>query len=323
MAFRVAFLDVVHPRIRATVEAHLPKDWAIDFAVSLSDKDRQAAAAKATAAFIIGTGIDAHLLDAAPGLRFVQKLGSGTDKIDRGACLAHGVTVARLQGGNAAQVAEHTVMLMLAALRRLPYFDRRTRNGDWLKEEGRGTQRQLAGKKVGLVGLGAIGREVAKHLRGFDVNLVYYDPNPADAAVERELAIVRYELEELLATCDVVSLHLPLLAQTKHVLNERRIGLLKRGATVINCARGGLVDENALVQALESSHIFAAAFDTFEQEPPRDSPLFTRDDVILTPHMAGATVDNFEVVLRRGLGNLQLFLAGEPLPAGEVVVGCS
>lgn len=189
----------------------------------------------------------------------------------------------------------------------------------WLKEEGRGTQRQLAGKKVGLIGLGAIGREVAKRLRGFDVTLVYYDTAPADAAVEQELSIARSELGELLSTCDVISLHLPLLTATRHFLDERRIGLLKRGATVINCARGGLIDEAALVRALESSHIFAAALDTFEQEPPPVSPLFVRDDVVLTPHLAGATLENFEVVLRRGLGNMQLFLRGEPLPADDIV----
>jgi phosphoglycerate dehydrogenase-like enzyme len=322
MAYQVAFLDPVHPNIRALVDANLPKDWEISFAASRDEQDPRAAVANADAAFVIGTGIDAGLLDAAPKLTFVQKLGSGTDRIDRRACLAHGVTVARLEGGNAVQVAEHTVMLMLSALRRLPYFDRNTRGGEWLKEEGRGTQRQLAGKKVGLVGLGAIGREVAKRLRGFDVTLVYYDPMPVGSAVEQELSIVRYELGELLSTSDIVSLHLPLLAQTKHLLNERRISLLKRGATVINCARGGLVEEAALVRALDNGDILAAAFDTFEEEPPRSSPLLARNDVILTPHLAGATLENFEVVLRRGFRNLQLFLRGEPLIAGELVVDC-
>lgn len=320
MTLRVAFLDFVHPRIRDLVAALLPQGWQVTFTASPDEADRRAAAAKADIAFIIGTGVDAALLETAPELKFVQKLGSGTDRIDRPACLRRGVTVARLEAGNAPQVAEHTVMMMLAALRRLPYFDRRTRQGEWLKEEGRGTQRQLAGKKVGLVGLGAIGREVARRLRGFDVTLVYYDPRSAGADVERELSIVRYELGELLATCDVISLHLPLLAQTKHVLDEHRMSLLKRGATIVNCARGGLVDEAALARALESGRVHAAALDTFEQEPPVLSPLFERDDVVVTPHLAGATQENFEVVFRRGIGNAELFLSGRALPAAEVVV---
>lgn len=320
MTIRLAFLDDVHPKIRTLVETHMPDGWVVTFTASGAETDRRKAAADADVAFIIGTGVDADLLDAAPGLRFVQKLGSGMDRVDRAACLGRGVTVARLQAGNAAQVAEHTVMMMLAALRRLPYFDRRTREGAWLKEEGRGTQRQLAGKRVGLLGLGAIGRAVAARLRGFDVHLSYYDPTPAPAAVERELSIVRCELGELIATSDVVSLHLPLLAQTRHLLDERRIGLMKRGVTIINCARGGLVDEIALQQALDRGHVFAAAVDTFEQEPPGNSPLLTRQDVVVTPHLAGATLDNFEAVLRRALRNAQSFLAGEPLPQEEVVV---
>jgi phosphoglycerate dehydrogenase-like enzyme len=321
MTCRLAFLDDVHPSIKAIVEAQLPVGWQVSFTASKADADRHAAAARAGLAFIIGSSVDAALLQAAPELKFIQKLGSGTDKIDRAACVERGVTVARLQAGNAAQVAEHTVMMMLAALRRLPYFDRTTRSGAWLKEEGRGTQRQLAGKKVGLIGLGAIGREVAKRLSGFDVRLSYYDPVPAPAAVEQQLSIERRELDELIAASDVISLHLPLQAQTRHLLNARRLGLMKSGTTVVNCARGGLVSEAALCDALERGHLFAAALDTFEHEPPVGSPLLTRPDVVVSPHLAGATLENFAVAFRRGLQNAESFLAGRALPDGELVSG--
>lgn len=320
MPVSVAFLDDIHPTIKAVVKAHMPRDWHITFTASRSEADRRGAAANVDVAFIIGTGVDADLLKASPRLTFVQKLGSGTDRIDRAACIQHGVTVARLQAGNAVQVAEHTVLMMLAALRRMPYFDRRTREGAWLKEEGRGTQRQLAGKKIGLLGLGAIGREVARRLRGFDVALSYYDPNPAPAAVERDLSIVRRELGELIATSDIISLHLPLLAQTRHLLDERRFALMKRGVTIINCARGGLVDETALCRALDRGDVLAAGIDTFEQEPPAHSPLLARSDVVVTPHLAGATLENFEVVFRRGLRNAKLFLDRQPLPENELIV---
>lgn len=321
MTIRAGFLEDVHPGVRAIVEAHLPQGWRMTFAASASDADRRRAAAEAEIAFVIGSGVDADLLSAAPRLAFIQKLGSGIDKIDRDACLRHRTTVARLQAGNAAQVAEHTVLMILAALRQLPYFDRRTREGAWLKEEGRGTQRQLVGKKVGLIGFGAIGRAVAKRLGGFDADLTYYDPTPADMELEQELGIVRSHLDELIATSDIISLHMPLVAETRHLLDERRLGLMKPGVTIVNCARGGLIDEAALDDALERGHVAAAALDTFSAEPPIGSPLLRRANVVATPHLAGATVENFSAVFRRGLRNAQRFLRAEPLPDGELVVG--
>lgn len=320
MQRRVAFLDQVHPSIASLVTAVAPPDWELAFLASLEAGRRDAALRETEVMFIIGAGIDAPLLAAAPRLRFVQKLGAGTDRIDKDACARHGVTVARLQAGNAIPVAEHTIMLMLAALRRLPYFDRRTREGHWLKEEGRGTQRQLAGKVVGLIGFGAIGREVAKRLQGFDVRLIYYDPFPAPADAVSGLSITRCELDDLLRNADVISLHLPLLPETRNLLDRERLALLKPGATLINCARGGLVDEAALADALDRSALHAAALDTFQTEPPGPSPLFGRDDVVVTPHLAGATYENFEIVFRRGMDNVARFFAGTPLVPSEIVV---
>lgn len=320
MTLHVTVLDEVHPSVRTLITEMAPPGWAVSFAGSRDEADRRASRESAEVMFIIGAGIDARLLDAAPRLRFVQKLGAGTDRIDREACRRHGVAVARLQAGNSVPVAEHTVMLMLAALRRLPYFDRTTREGAWLKEEARGVQRQLAGKRVGLVGFGAIGREVAKRLRGFDVRLTYYDPYPASPEVERDLSVARQDLDELLEGSDVVSLHLPLLPETRHILNRERLALLKPGATLINCARGGLVDEAALADALERSRLHAVGLDTFETEPVGGSPLLRRDDVVVTPHLAGATYDNFSIVFGRGIDNVVRFLAGEPLDPAEIVV---
>lgn len=320
MQLKVAVLDEVHQEIRNLVTTTSPDDWTVSFVASLEAEERRSALRGTEVLFIIGAGVDAALLAAAPCLRFVQKLGAGTDRIDKEACERRGVTVARLQAGNAVPVAEHTIMLMLAALRRLPYFDRETRDGRWLKEEGRGTQRQLAGKRVGLVGFGAIGREVAKRLQGFDVSLVYFDPYPAPTDTERELSITRCELDELLRTCDVISLHLPLSPHTRNFLGRERFALIKPGATLINCARGGLIDEAALADALDRSTLHAAGLDTYQTEPPKSSPLFARDDVVVTPHLAGATYDNFEIVYRRGMDNVGRFLAGLPLAEAEIVV---
>lgn len=320
---RLAFLDAVDPRIRDEIGSLLPPGWQLSCALSNSRQDRHAAAADADVAMIIGTGIDADLLADAPNLRFVQKLGAGVDNVDADACRRRNVGVGRLQAGNAHQVAEHTLLLMLAALRRLPYFDRRTRMGSWLRTEGRATQRQLAGKTVGIIGLGAIGREVARRLSGFDVDIVYYDIVRPDDDVEAALAVRFCTFEDLLACADVVSLHVPLTAETHNMLDARRIALLKPGATIVNCARGGLIDEAALHSALERNAVFAAGLDTFDVEPLMSSPLFARDDVVLTPHLAGATLENFVNVFERGLRNIDLFLAGEKLPTGELVIGAT
>lgn len=316
----LAFLDAVDPRIREEIGRLLPSGWQVSCTLSNDRRDRQAAAAGADVAMIIGTGIDAALLESAPNLKFVQKLGAGVDNVDPRACQRHDVGLARLQAGNAGQVAEHTVLLMLAALRRLPYFDRRTRAGQWLRAEGRATQRQLAGKTVGIVGLGAIGREVARRLAGFDVDVVYYDIRRPDEDTEARLAVRFCEYEELLTCCNVVSLHVPLTAQTRNMLDERRIRMLKPGATIVNCARGGLIDEAALALALDRKEIFAAGLDTFDVEPLHESPLFTRDDVVVTPHLAGATLENFVKIYERGLANIELFLSGRPLPDGELCI---
>lgn len=321
MSLRMAFLDAVHPSIQALVRERAPAGWTVTFSAARDEWARRAAVADAEIAFIIGTGVDAALIEAAPRLRFVQKLGAGVDNVDLERCRSRGVAVARLEAGNAVPVAEHTVLLMLAALRKLPYFDRQTNGGAWLREEGRSAQFHLAGKRIGLIGFGAIGREVAKRLKGFDVEVVYVDPRPAPATVERELQVTRTELEDLLATADVISLHLPLEPQTRNLLDAQRIGLLKPGATLVNCARGGLVDEDALAAALARGGLRAAALDTFAREPPVASPLLGRADVIATPHLAGATYDNFALVFERGVRNVERFLAGKPLPPNEVVVG--
>jgi D-3-phosphoglycerate dehydrogenase len=317
----LAFLDAVDPRIREEIGRLLPAGWRLSCAESNDGLRREAAASAADAAMIIGTGVDQSLLNAAPRLRFVQKLGAGVDNVDSDACRAREVGVARLQAGNAAQVAEHTLMLMLAALRRLPYFDRGTRSGNWLRPEGRATQRQLAGKTVGIIGLGAIGREVARRLAGFDVDVVYYDIVRPGEALETALSVRFCEFEELLACSDVVSLHVPLTAQTRDMLDARRLAMLKPGVTIVNCARGGLIDEAALDLALESKRVLAAGLDTFDVEPLYSSPLYRRDEVVVTPHLGGATLENFVKVFDRGVRNIELYLAGRPLPEGELVLG--
>ena len=281
---------------------------------------RAAVLRDADIAFVMAAPIPKELLAAANRLRFIQKLGAGVDRIDLDVCRRRGIGVARLHAGNSIPVAEHTILLMLAVYRQLPQIDARTRAGIWSKEDARGMHRQLQHKTVGLVGFGAIGRQVAQRLRGFEVKILYYDPLRAPPDVEQSLGVSYADLDALLRQADIVSLHLPLLPQTAGIINAERIGAMKPGAVLINCARGGLVDEAALTKALRDGHLSGAGIDAFSTEPPVGSPLLTLDNTVVTSHLAGATLDNFAGVVARAVDNVQAVLRGDALPSADVAV---
>ena len=316
----VAVLDTFHPQIKAAVEVAVPADWTLRFVDENSFAARATLIREADVVFVMAAPMPKELLAEARRLRLIQKLGAGVDRIDLDFCRAHGIGVARLNAGNAVPVAEHTILLMLATYRQLPQIDRRTRAGTWSKEDARGTHRSLQYKKVGLVGFGAIGKEVAKRLRAFEVKVLYYDPLRASADVEQNLGVTYAELEALLRESDIVSLHLPLMPQTADIIDAQRIAAMKPGAVLINCARGGLVDEAALAAALNAGRLYGAGIDAFSQEPPIGSPLLELDNTVVTSHLAGATLDNFAVVVARGVENAKAVLRGEPLPADDVAV---
>jgi phosphoglycerate dehydrogenase-like enzyme len=316
----IAIIDPFHPRIIETIRAAIPKDWALSITTGPTEQERATALAKADIAFVMATKMPRSLLEHGKKLRFIQKLGAGVDSIDTDYCTQAGIGLARLHAGNAIPVAEHTLLLMLAAGRNLARLDAQTRAGRWDKEAVRGENRHLNGKTIGIVGFGAIGRQLARLLSGFGVEIVYYDPMQAKPEDEAALNARFLELDDLLAQADVVSLHLPLMPQTQGLLSAERIARMKPGALLVNCARGGLVDEAALLEALRSGHLFAAALDAFSQEPPIGNPLLEAPNTIVTPHCAGATIDNFASVAARATANVERFLRGEDLPAGDVVL---
>jgi D-3-phosphoglycerate dehydrogenase len=317
---QVAFLDRYHPNICETIRRGLPADWAPKFAESRELKDQLAAVADAELLFVMAAPVTPEILAAAKKARFIQKLGAGVDRIDLKICEERGIGVARLAGGNAIPVAEHALLLILATLRRLPLNDRLTRAGEWRKEEARGVNRQLHGKRVGLVGLGAIGKELAKLLKGFEAEIVYYDPFPPAPEVEQKLGVRGLALDELLATSDIVSLHLPLMPSTANLINRERIARMKPGAVLINSARGGLVDEAALAEALTEGRLFGAGIDAFAKEPPVGNPLLALvEQTVVTPHFAGATIDNFGSVIEGAVRNARQFLAHGTVPPADAV----
>jgi len=320
MPLTVAVLDAFHPQMKAAIEAAAPPDWRLRFVDENSFAARATLIRDADIVFVMAAPMPRELLAEARRLRFIQKLGAGVDRIDLDFCREHGIGVARLHAGNSIPVAEHTILLMLATYRQLPQIDRRTRAGTWSKEDARGTHRSLQHKTVGLVGFGAIGKEVAKRLRAFDVNVLYYDPIRATAEVEQSLGVTYAGLDALVREADIVSLHLPLMPQTANIIDARRIAAMKPGAVLINCARGGLVDEAALAEALKAGRLFGAGIDAFSQEPPVGSPLLDLDNTVVTSHLAGATLDNFAAVVARSVANAKAVLRGEPLPVNDVAV---
>ena len=320
MPLTVAVLDTFHPQIKAAIEAAVPPDWMVRFVDENSFAARVTLIRDADIVFVMAAPMPKELLAEARRLRFIQKLGAGVDRIDLDFCREQGVGVARLHAGNSVPVAEHTILLMLETYRQLPQIDRRTRAGTWSKEDARGMHRSLQHKTVGLVGFGAIGKEVAKRLRAFDVNILYYDPIRATADVGQILGVTYADLDALVRESDIVSLHLPLIPQTANIIDARRIAAMKPGAVLINCARGGLVDEAALAEALKAGRLFGAGIDAFSQEPPVGNPLLELENTVVTSHLAGATLDNFATVVARSVENTKAVLRDEPLPISDVAV---
>lgn len=316
----ISIIDPFYPSIIDVIRRSLPQGWTLSVASEPTAEARAAVVKDANVLFVMATPLSAELLRAAPKLSFVQKLGIGVDRIDTDYCRENGISVARLQGGNAIPVAEHTLMLILSSYRHLPMLDRETRAGQWDKEKVRAINRQICGKTVGIVGFGAIGRRLAQLLAGFEATVVYFDPQPASADVEKELGVRYMDLDDLVAASDIVSLHMPLTKETAGLIGPKRIAAMKPDALLVNCARGGVVDEDALTEALKEGRLFGAAIDAFSVEPPLGNPLLELENTIVTPHCAGGSVDNFAGVIARAVENTKTVLGGGSLSPDDVVV---
>jgi D-3-phosphoglycerate dehydrogenase len=237
--------------------------------------------------------VDDALMEHAPRLRVVGRAGVGVDNIDADAATRRGIVVMNTPGANAVAVAELTIGLMLALARKVPAANSTMHAGKWEKKNLQGAE--LRGKTLGILGLGRIGLEVAKRARGFGVEIIGSDPF-VSAAVARENGIKLVTLDELIAGSDYITLHVGLTPQTAGVINAKSLAAMKRGVRIVNCARGELIDDAALVAALKSGHVAGAALDVFAVEPLKDSPYFELDNVILTPHIAGSTAEAQEAV---------------------------
>jgi D-3-phosphoglycerate dehydrogenase / 2-oxoglutarate reductase len=260
----------------------------VDIRQKLSLEDLKKAAADVDAIIVRSeTKITAEVLASSKKVRIVGRAGVGVDNIDVAAASRQGVLVVNVPGGNTISAAEHTVALLLALSRNIPQANASMKAGEWKRSQFTGTE--LQGKVLALIGLGRIGREVAKRCQSFGMRVIGYDPY-ASEEYAKNFNIALVTLEEVYAEADYVSVHVPLNEGTKHLLNAETMKKLKPGVRLINCARGGIIDETALVEALKNGQVKGAALDVFEAEPPaKDHPLFALPNLIVTPHLGAAT----------------------------------
>lgn len=277
-----------------------------------------AAAADCDAILVVSSKIPAEVIQAMPRCRIIARLGAGTDKIDIDAATAAGIVVSNVPDFCLNEQAEHTLMLLLAYARRLPYMTRAMRIGEWTARNHQDVHR-IAGRTLGLVGFGASAQAVAERARPFGLKLLAWTRSPDKYRVIAErLGVELRDLDDLLHKSDFVSIHLPLNPETTHLLDERRIGLMKSSAVLINTARGAIVDEATLVRALQEKRIGGAALDVFEgidvfalPGNPSQHKLLELDNVILTPHCAGSSVESTHESRSRGAASVVDVLGGK------------
>jgi phosphoglycerate dehydrogenase-like enzyme len=268
------------------------------------------AAAEAEYYLGLARNMGGEFFRSAPRLKLVQLLSAGYDHVDVEAARKAGVPVANNGGANAIAVAEHTIMLMLAVLKRLVRMHNDVVAGTWRAADA-GRIHELAGRSLGIVGLGNIGRKVVRRAAAFDMPVRYYDIVRLSEDQEDALGVRFALLPELLRTSDVVSLHVPLDGSTRGMIGARELALMRPTAILINTCRGPVVDEGALQRALTTGQIAGAGLDVLvEEPPPRDHPLFALPNVTFTPHSAGPTWENWTARFRNGFDNIQRVAAG-------------
>lgn len=282
----------------------------IDARTKLSLEDLKKAAEDVDAIIVRSeTKITADVLAAGKKVKIVGRAGVGVDNIDVAAASRQGVIVVNVPGGNTISAAEHTVALILALSRNIPQANSSLQTGEWKRSQFTGTE--LLGKTLGLVGMGRIGREVAKRCQSFGMRVIGYDPY-ASEEYAKTFNIELGTLDTIYAQADYITVHVPLNDSTRYMFNEKTLAKLKPGVRLINCARGGIIDEKALAEALKKGQVKGAALDVFEQEPPaKDHPLFGLPNVIVTPHL-GASTEEAQVKVAQELAETlrDYFLTG-------------
>ena len=242
-------------------------------------------------------------------LKVISRYGAGVDRVDIPACIRKGITVTNTPGANATAVCELAFGLMLSVARNIPSLHKAVEKGEWPRSDGM----ELAGKTLGIVGLGAIGKKLALRALAFEMTVQAFDPY-LDKAFASAHGIVAADLDHLLRTSDVVSLHVPLTEQTRHMINAESLATMREGSILINTARGGLIDEDAAAEALREGKLRGLGLDAFEQEPLKDSPLIGLPRVVFTPHTGAHTAEAVRGMGMMAVQNAIGILKGEGSP---------
>ncbi len=276
-----------------------PEGAEIKWVDSTQSVERQAEDLRDVAAVIVSPSqYSVELARLTPSVRLVQTTSAGTDMIDKQTLGELGIRVANNGGGNAISVAEHTITLLVSVFRKMQLQFNAVQAGEWMgniRSDWFSQAHEIAGKTVGVVGLGRIGSRVARRLQGWECDIIYYDVVNVPEELERALNATRVSLDELLQTADIVTLHVPLNGRTTKLISDREFDLMKPTAVLINACRGPVVDEAALLRAIQEKKIMAAGLDVLEEEPtPTDNPLFGYDNVLITPHLASFTQESGE-----------------------------
>jgi len=292
------------------------------FRTALADEDCEIAVVNTPEAYAALTDADAMVLrvfkaykadiERMPDLKLICRWGVGVDSVDVPFASSRGIMVTNTPGANAYAVAELAVTLMLAVGRNLMFHNKSIQSGVWSRTMFTDNAVSLNGKKVGIIGGGNIGRQVARRVQAFGATVQYYDVFRLSPEMEKEFDMTFTDLDNLLKTSDVVTIHVPLLDSNHHMLNADKIALMKKGAILINTARGGLVDDKALLAAIDEGRLMGAGLDCVEDDPlPAGHPLLNHPNIVITPHVGGNTSDLATVMVPMIADNLKKFLHGE------------
>ena len=305
MTAKVIYFEKVAEETHQCIQASKSSDMEVKYWVNLTDQEKETALAEADYLITAAYKIPRQLLEKAPNVKLVLKTGIGVDNIDIAAADDLGIMVTYAPGVNSCSVAELTIGMIICLYRKLPFLDRATKSGKWLMWELRPFMFEMRGKTHGIIGMGNVGKAVAKLSQAFATEVLYFDANRLAPETEKSLGVAYRSLEELLAVADIVSLHIPLIPATRNFIGEKELKLMKPTAILINVARGGIVDEAALSRALEGGNLFGAGLDTWSTEPPApDNPLLKLDCVLGTPHIAGGTREVAEKVIKLSFANI-------------------
>lgn len=294
------------------IKSAVPNGFELEMLESVSQQELEGKVKEADYLLVSGRlKINRTVLGNAQNIKMIQRTGVGLDSIDLEYIRNHDIPFYVNKGVNAQSVAEHTILLMLASLRNLVEINENTKRGIWKKQAQGVCTHELCGKTVGLIGMGAIGRKVAGMLKAFGAEVLYNDVSKMKQEDENALGIKFSTREEIIEKSDIISLHCPLTDDTRHMINDRAVNKMKNGVILINTARGGLIDEAALINGIKNGKIAGAGIDVYEKEPVDNSEVLNLQNVITTPHIGGVTYDSFYQMMYQAMRNIEMFDKGQ------------